>query len=172
MSALLPGAAAALALANMTAAGEARPAPTRVFLESVSDEVVVGLDAAKVEAELRKKLSGRKTIVLAPDEEDATIKLRVTECLGWIEKRRINEAGDRPVAGPTGKGGIARGTEGAYGVRTEDRPQVTLTVRATWGEQFLDLQSADLDRTLRDAVDSVARELDALVRGGLRPTRH
>lgn len=171
MKALLSGAAAALAYASLAIAGDARPAPTHVFLEAVSADVVVGLDAAKVEAELRKKLSGRKTIVLASEEEGATVRLRVTECLGWIEKRRINEAGDRPVAGPTGKGGIARGTEGAYGVRTEERRQVTLTVRATWGEQFLELQSADLDRTLRDAVDSVANELDALVRAGLRPPR-
>jgi hypothetical protein len=163
--------AAALAFASVASAGDPGPAPTRVFLEGVSDDVVDGLDAAKVDAELRKKLAVRKTIVLAPEAEGATVTLRVTECLGWIEKRKINEAGDRPVAGPTGKGGIARGHEGAYGVRTEEHPQVSLTVRATWGEHFVDLQSSDSDRTLRDAVESVSRELDALVRGGLRPPR-
>jgi hypothetical protein len=153
------------------AAGGAGEAPVKVFLEAVDEDAVKGLEPAKVEAALREKLTRKKRVALVASQQDATVVLRVTECLGWTEKRRINEAQERPVNMPTQSGGIAGGTEGVYGARTERQSQVLLVVRATWGDHFQDLQSYDKDHSLKDAVDSVAGQMDALARRGLRPAQ-
>ena len=159
---------AMLAMAAAGFAADARPVTATVFLAPIGEDVVSGLESAKVEASLRKKLAGKKTVSLAPSAEEATIVLRVTECLAWSEKRRVNEWQERPAVMPTEGGGVAEGNEGVYGARTETRSQVALTVRASWGERFLDLQSSDTDSNLQQAVDSVAGQLDRLVKKGLR----
>ena len=138
-----------------------RPEPLKVHLEEVAQSAVQGFPVEDVEAVLRKEFRGRKTIVLVPTPEEAALVLRVTECVGWAEKRRINEANERKVA-------TNRGLEAVYGVRTEYRTHVVLIVRATWSEHFEDLQAADDDRNLKSAADTVAIALDQLVKRRLR----
>ena len=147
------------------------PAPVKVFLESAAEDAVEGVDAARVDAALRKELGGKKSLSLVATPEEAAVVLRVTECLVFTEKRRVNEARERPVNIPTEGRGVAGGTEGVYGTRTETTAQAVLVVRATWPGQFADLQSHDRDRSLKDAADSVADQLDALAKRGLRRSR-
>jgi hypothetical protein len=149
-----------------TAAEKAEP--VNVHLEAIDGTVVQGFPVDEVEKALRDRLARIKEIRLVPEPEEARVVLKVTECLGWSEKRRVDEAGDRPILGPTGDGGVARGTEGAYGVRTETRPQISLVVRATWAEHFTDLQSATDEKQLKGAVDTVASQLAGIVKRGLK----
>jgi hypothetical protein len=159
---------AATLLAAATAAAGEKPAPVAVHLRPIEDDVVQGLPVEEVEAALRKRLAREKGITLVPNREDAAIVLSVSECLGWGEKRRINEADERNVAvNPDGRFKNF-GSEGAYGTRTEKRSQVSLVVRATWPEHFQDLHSADGESSLKSAADSVADQLGRLVKRSLR----
>lgn len=154
-------AAAAAALLVSTggpslARAAARPAPVPVYLQPIGDGVVEGLAVEKVERTLRERLGRKKSIVLVTEPEQATITLKVTQCAGWGEKRRVSEAGDRIFFRP--------GSETSYGVRTENRTHVLLVVHATWGERFAELASHDGDRTLKAATDSVVDEVERLAR--------
>jgi hypothetical protein len=162
-------ACAAMLLAAATAAAGEKPAPVAVHLEPIGEDVVQGLPVEKVEAVLRERLARVKGITLVPNREDAAVVLSVSECLGWGEKKRINEADERNVAVNPDRRIKNLGGEGVYGARTEYRSYVSLVVRATWPEHFEDLQSADADSSLKAAVDSVAGQLGRLVKRGLRP---
>ena len=161
--------AALAALALGAGDAGAASSPLKVYLEPVAAEAVQGLPAEKVEATLRERLGRKKAVLLVPSAEEATLVLRVTECAAWGEKRRVNEADERNIAiNPDGRV-KNKGGEGVYGVRTQYTTHVLLTVRATWGDRFEDLQAADDDRNLKSAADTVAMALDRLVRHGLRP---
>ena len=149
------------------AAAATRPEPLKVHLEEVAESAVRGLPVEDVEAALRKELKGRKSIVLVPTPEEATLVLRVTECTAWGEKRRISEVDERNI-GINPRGQVTnKGGEGMYGVRTEYATRVLLIVRAAWAESFEDLQSADDDKNVKSAADTVALVLDRLVKRGL-----
>ena len=151
------------------AAAATRPEPLKVHLEEVAESAVRGLPVEDVEAALRKELKGRKSIVLVPTPEEATLVLRVTECTAWGEKRRVSEVDERNIGiNPRGQEVTNKGGEGMYGVRTEYATRVLLIVRATWGESFEDLQSADGDKNLKSAADTVILTLDKRVKRGLR----
>jgi len=158
-----------LILAAATVSTSGKPAPVAVYLEPIAEEAVQGFPVDKVEASLRERLARAKGLRMVSTAEDAVVVLRVKECVGWGEKKRVNEAEERNVAvNPKGGPVRNRGSEGVYGTRTEYRTQVVLVVRATWPEHFQDLQAADDDRTLKSAVGTVADELDGLVKNGLR----
>lgn len=156
-------------LAPLPSAAASRPEPLKVHLEDVAESAVRGLPVEDVEAALRKELKGRKSIVLVPTPEEATLVLRVTECTAWGEKRRVSEVDERNIGiNPRGQEVTNKGGEGMYGVRTEYATRVLLIVRATWGERFEDLQSADDDKNLKSAADTVILTLDKRVKHGLR----
>jgi len=160
--------AAILLLAAAAASAGEKRAAVAVHLEPVAEEAVQGLPVEKVEAALRQRLARTKGVTLVPSAEEATIVLRVSECLGWGEKVRTNEANERNI-GVNEKGPIRNiGSEGVYGTRVEKRSRVSLVVRATWSGRFHDLQSADDDRSLKAAADTVADELARVVKRGLK----
>lgn len=158
----------ALALTTLLGADDARPAPIAVFLEPVTGGAVQGVAVEKVEAALRARLGREKGLALVTEADQATVVLRVTECLAWAEKTHVTEITDRTPNLPTAGRGRGVGPE-AYGSRTEHRPQVSLVVRATWPERFHDLQSGDGDRTLKDAADSVGDQLARVLKAPRRP---
>ena len=170
MSAPSAGASAVvlLALSARLAAAGTSPEPLKVHLEEVAESAVRGFPVEDVEAALRAELRGRKkSIVLVPTPEEAALVLRVTECAGWTEKRKVNEVDERNIAiNPSGHRN--KGSEGMYGVRTEYRAQVVLVVRASWSDHFEDLQASDNDHNLKSAADTVGIALDHLVKRGLR----
>lgn len=137
-------------------------APVKVHLEPIAEGVIEGLDPAKAEQVLRDRLARRRSIVLVPEANDATIVLRVSELASWGEKRHVLEQADRGARIPTEGRGIASGSEGYIGVRSERKAYVLIVVRASWKDHFEDLTSHDADHTLKAAADSIAKKLDRI----------
>ena len=152
------------------AAGGAGEAPVKVFLEAVDEDAVKGPRAGQGRSGAAQKLTrteARRAGCEPAGRDGGAARDRVP--------RLDREAADQRGAGAAGEHADPRaGHRGRDGGRLRARGRsanrsVLLVVRATWGDHFQDLQSYDKDHSLKDAVDSVAGQMDALARRGLRP---
>lgn len=143
-------------------AASSMPLP-KVALLPIAEEALHGCASHKLSALLKQRLGKSRRFHLETNADVAALTLEITNCTEREERRTTGGESGGPIFGPTGKKGMASGTQREGGIAVQSDLHFVLEARVGSGSRSVQVSTDRKDRNLREGLDSLRKALERVL---------